>query len=105
MKRLCRDSSRPYLGRSASRATPLSQQRSGSTARGNTERVKQKSAEGIVTAGQAKASEALQGRKVESTDRPRRNAPPRRPELEEPAIELRRAFRDVEPERGSRQGP
>ena len=38
MKRLCRDSSRPYLGRSAPSATPLSQQRSGSTANGNVER-------------------------------------------------------------------
>ena len=54
MKRLCRDSSRSYLGRSASRATPLSHQRSGSTARGNTERVKQKSAEGIVAVCQAR---------------------------------------------------
>ena len=54
MKRLCRNSSRPYLGRSASRATPLSHPRRGSTARGNTERVKQKSAAGIVTSRQAK---------------------------------------------------
>ena len=52
-----------------------------------------------------KAREALQRRKVEATDRPSRNDAPRRPELEGPAIELRRASRDVEPARGSRQGP
>jgi hypothetical protein len=38
MKRLCRDSSRPYLGRSAPSAPPLSHQRSGRTAHGNVAR-------------------------------------------------------------------
>ena len=54
MRRLCRDSSRPYLGRSASRAPPLSQQRSGSTTRGNIGWAKQKSAAGIVAVRQAR---------------------------------------------------
>jgi hypothetical protein len=54
MRRLCSNSPRSYLGRSASRAPPLSQQRSGSTASGNTGRVKQKSAAGIVARCQAR---------------------------------------------------
>ena len=73
MKRLCRESSRPYLGRSAPSAPPLSHQRSGSTAHGNVERDEAEVSREHSSAESGKASEALQNRKVEATDRPSRN--------------------------------
>ena len=81
MKRLCRDSSRPYLGRSAPSATPLSQQRSGSTAHGNVERDGVEVSREHSSGESGKASETLQHRKVESTDRPSRNDSSRRLKL------------------------
>jgi RNA-directed DNA polymerase len=81
MKRLCRDSSRPYLGRSAPPAPPLSHQRSGSTASGNAERDGVEVSREHSSGKSGKASEALQGRKAETTDRPSRNDSPRRLKL------------------------
>ena len=80
MKRLCRDSSRPYLGRSAPSAT--------STVHGNVKRDgaevsrgHSNGASGSPRSKRGKASEALPRRKAEPTDRPSRNDPPRRPKL------------------------
>ena len=81
MRRLCRKSSRPYLGRSASPAKPLSQPRSGRAAHGNVERDEAEVSRGHSSVGSGKAIEALQRRKAESTDRLSRNDLPRRPKL------------------------
>ncbi len=81
MKRLGRKSSRPYPGRSAPSAPPLSQQRSGRTANGNVERDAAEVSREHSSGESGEAIEALQRRKTEPTDRPNRNGSPRRLQL------------------------
>ena len=89
MRRLCSQSPCSYLGRSAPTASPLSHQRSGSTASGNAERVGAEVSSGHSSEASGKAIEALhpdtgvgvRRRKAEATDRPSRNDTSRRPKL------------------------
>jgi len=97
MKRLCRDSSRSYLGRSAPSATPLSQPRSGSTANGNVERDEAEVSREHSSVESGKAIEALQRRKTEPTDRPNRNDSPRRLKLKVAGTATERSCQATKP--------
>ena len=101
MKRLCRDSSRSYLGRSAPSATPLSQPRSGSTASGNTERDEAEVSRGHSSGASGKALEALHSRKAEQTDRPSRNVSPPRPKLKAAGTAAARSRQALKPNGGA----
>jgi len=97
MKRLCRDSSRSYLGRSAPSATPLSHPRSGRTAHGNVERDGAEVSREHSSGESGKALEALQGRKAESTDKPSRNDSPRRLKLKVAGTATARSCQAMKP--------
>ena len=101
MKRLCRDSSRSYLGRSAPSATPLAHPRSGRTAHGNVERDGVEVSRGHSSVASGKAIEALQGRKAEATDRPSRNDTPRRPKLKVAGTAPARSCQAMKPTGGA----
>ena len=109
MRRLCSQSPRPYLGRSAPTATPLSQQRSGSTASGNTARVGAEVSSGHSSETSGKANEALhpdtgvgvQSRKAEQTDRPSRNDAARRPKLKVAGTAAERSRQALKPKGGA----
>ena len=101
MRRLCRDSSRPYRGRSDPQATPSAPVRSGSTASGNAERRGTEVSRGRSSDASGKAGEALQGRKAESTDRPSRNDTARRPKLKAAGTATARSRQAMKPTGGA----
>jgi len=93
MKRLCRDSSRPYLGRSAPSAT--------STVHGNVKRDGVEVSREHSSGESGKAIEALQHRKVEATDRPSRNDSPRRLKLKAAGTAAARSCQATKPTGGA----
>jgi len=101
MKRLCRDSSRSYLGRSVPSAPPLSQPRSGRTASGNAERDGAEVSREHSSGTSGKAVEALQGRKAEPTDRPSRNDTSRRLKLKAAGTAAERLRQAMKPKGGA----
>src|SRR5437867_2662196 len=101
MRRLCSQSPRSYLGRSAPQATPLSQRRSGSTASGNAERVRAEVSSGHSSDASGKAHEALQRRKAEVTDRPSRNEAARRPKPKAAGTAAERSRQVLKPNGGA----
>jgi RNA-directed DNA polymerase len=101
MRRLCSHSPRSYLGRSAPQATPLSQQRSGSTERGNAHPSGAEVSSGHSSDVSGKALEALQRRKVERTDRPSRNDAARRPKPKAAGTVAERSRQALKPNGGA----